>query len=163
MKFWGWHPGSHAAAQCRLEGFARFPHRAGSFARKSKFINSAFQHEQTKASEPNSQISQGLSTGPSPASSPSRKDGPFPPSPGWPGPSSLSREPGSRGVCVRCAAWEHPCRSWSGSRSKAAELASKRPKAEGLANCSTWGQGRTQPTGAGCPARAKDHKFQCIA
>ena len=102
LKFWGWHPGSHPAAQRRLKGFVRFPHRAGSFARKSKFINSAFQHEQTKAAELDSQISQGLSAGPSPASSPTRKDGPFPPSPSWPRPSSLSRKPGSGGACQMC-------------------------------------------------------------
>lgn len=70
LKFQDWHPGSHPAAQRRLEGFTRFPHKAGSFARKSKFINSVFQHEQMKASELDSQISQGLSTGPSTASSP---------------------------------------------------------------------------------------------
>lgn len=87
MKFQDWHPGSHPAAQRRLEGFTRFPHKAGSFARKSKFINSVFQHEQTKASELDSQISQGLSTGPSTASSPTGKDSPFPPSSSWPGPS----------------------------------------------------------------------------
>lgn len=159
----GLHPGSHPAAQHRLEGFARFPHSAGSFARKSKFINSAFQHEQMKVAELDSQISLGLSTGPSPASSPTRKDGPFPPLPSWPGPSSLSRKPASGGVCVRCAAWEHPCRSWSDSQSKAAELASKRPEAVGMATCSAQGRGRTQFTAAGCPARAKGHKSQGIA
>lgn len=49
LNFWGWHPGSHPAAQRRLEGFAWFPHRAGNFARKSKFINSAFRHEQNES------------------------------------------------------------------------------------------------------------------
>lgn len=160
LKFQSWHPGSHPAAQRRLEGFTRFPHKAGSFARKSKFINSVFQHEQTKASELDSQISQGLSSSPSTASSPTGKDSPFPPSTSWQGPSSLSGKPASGGVCVRCPAWEHPCHSCPGSQSKVAELASKRPQAAGVA---TQGQGQTQSIAACCPDRAKGHKFQCIA
>lgn len=142
LKFQDWRPGSHPAVQRRLEGFTRFPHKAGSFARKSKFINSVFQHEQTKASELDSQISQGLSTSPSTASSPTGKDSPFPPSSSWPGPSLLSGKPAPGGVCVRCAAWEYPCHSCSGSQSKAAELASKRPQAAGMAS---WGKGKHNP------------------
>jgi len=115
LTFRGWHPGSHPAAQRRLEGFTRFPHRAGSFARKSKFINSAFQHEQNESSRTQQSVRSGAECWALPSILPSRKDDPFPPSPSWPGPSSLSRKPGS-GVCVRCAAWEHPCLAWQGSR-----------------------------------------------
>lgn len=157
LKFQDWQPGSHAAAQRRLEGFTRFPHKAGSFARKSKFINSVFQHEQTKASELDSQISQGLSMAPPQ----------HPPPLGGTVPSL--HHPASQ---------DFPCSLESlhlevsvtdvllGNTLATAALAARARQQSWLQRDHKqqgWPLGQTQPTAASCPARAKSHKFQCIA
>lgn len=157
LKFQDWHPGSHPAAQRRLEGFTRFPHKAGSFARKSKFINSVFQHEQTKASELDSQISQGLSTSPSTASSPTGKDSPFPPTSSWPGPSLLSGKPASGGACVRCAAWEHLATAALAARARQQSWLRKDHKQQG------WPLGaRANTAHSSQLPRVKTHNFNVL-